>query len=99
LLTALARHKEIENEFHHAERIGERRWSVVLRNGSRIELGADREVEGLDEVASISTLRQALTGVPSIVDTRTAARATIRPASAFGPLNGGALQTSMVKSP
>jgi cell division protein FtsQ len=99
LLTAIARHKEIEAQFNHAERIAERRWSLVLRNGSCIELGADREVEGLDEVASNSTLRQALTGAPSIVDVRTAGRAAIRPATATAPVNGASLQTSMVKSP
>ncbi len=79
LLAALARHAEIKSRFDYAERIAERRWSVILNNGSRIELSADREVEGLDHVASNSTLRKALDGPPVIMDVRTAGRAVIRP--------------------
>jgi cell division protein FtsQ len=98
ILTAISRHKEIAAQFHHAERIAERRWSVVLNNGSRIELGADREVEGMDIVGSNSSVRQAVLDAPYIVDVRTAGRATIRPlvqsAAAVAPA-----QTSMVQAP
>jgi cell division protein FtsQ len=79
LLAALSRHSDVQAHYHYAERIAERRWSVVLNNGSRIELGADREVEGLDHVAANRTLRKALNGATVIVDVRTAGRAVIRP--------------------
>jgi cell division protein FtsQ len=79
LLAALGRHKGIQNQFDHAERIAERRWSVVLKNGSRIELAADREVEGLDQVAASTVLKRALMDQPSIVDVRTSGRAVTRP--------------------
>lgn len=78
LLAAVARHKEIAARFSHAERIAERRWTVVLTNGTRIELGADREIEGLDHVAADSKLRHAMTGGAMLIDVRTATRAVTR---------------------
>ena len=93
LFAALSRHGELQSRLSYAERIAERRWSVVLKNGSRIELGADREVEGLDHVVSNSTLRKALDGAPVVVDVRTAGRAVIRalatPTASLAPLNSG----------
>lgn len=79
LFTALERHREIEDQVNHAERIGERRWRIVLNNATRIELAADREVEGLDTVAENRYLRRALNGLPMVVDVRTPGRATVRP--------------------
>lgn len=87
LLAALGRHKDIQSRFSHAERIAERRWSVVLNNGSRIELGADREVEGLDQVAASTILRKAISAAPVIVDVRTPGRAVMRPVAATTALN------------
>lgn len=79
LLAALLAHKEIASRLSYAERITERRWSVVLTNGSRIELAADREVEGLDQIASNAALRKAIAGPPATIDVRTPGRAIIRP--------------------
>ena len=81
LLTALARHNEIHRLTQHSERIAERRWAVVLKNTTRLELGADRESEGLDLIESNSELRQALAGPPAIIDVRTPGRAVVRPFS------------------
>jgi cell division protein FtsQ len=99
LLMAISRHKEIQAQFHHAERIAERRWSVVLNNGSRIELGADREVEGMDIVASASVVRQAILASPYVVDVRTAGRATIRPLALASAATIAPSLTSMVQAP
>ena len=82
LLVALRRHKELEQKFSYAERIAERRWAVVLKNGTRVELGADREVEGLHEVANNTALRRALDGAPVVIDVRTPGRIALRPVSA-----------------
>ena len=79
LLTALGRHSEIQRATSHAERISERRWAIVLHNGSRLELAADRESEGLELFASNGELRQALNGPASVIDVRTPGRAIIRP--------------------
>lgn len=82
LFAALARHPDIASAVDFAARIGGRRWSVVLKNGSRIELAADREIEGLEQVASNSELHRALTGPAAIADVRTPGRLTIRLADA-----------------
>lgn len=81
LFTALNRHPEIAAVVARAERIGGRRWSLVLNNGSRLELGADREVEGLEQIVRNAELRRALSGPPLIADVRTAGRLTIRQAA------------------
>lgn len=82
LFTALQRHPDIARRLARAERIGARRWSLVLSNGSRLELGADREVEGLEQIARNSELRQALDGAPFTVDVRTPGRLAMRPLNA-----------------
>lgn len=79
LFTALGRYPAIEEQFEHAERIAERRWSVVLKNGTRLELGADREDEGFAHVTSRSDLRRALNGPAFVVDVRTPGRIAVRP--------------------
>jgi cell division protein FtsQ len=99
LLMAISRHKSIESQLGYAERIAERRWTVVLKNGSRIDLGADREVEGLDQVATSQTLRRALDEHPAIVDVRTAGRAVMRPVTAGAAVTGVLPRSSMVQTP
>lgn len=78
LLIALQNAKDIAAVFHHAERIAERRWRLVLKNGSQIELAADREAEGLDRVLHNRQLTAALAGAPVTIDVRTPARAAVR---------------------
>ena len=82
LLIAIERSKGLAAQFDRAERISERRWSVALKNGSRIELAADREVEGLDQVAANSDVRRALASGPVVVDVRTPGRMAVRPLKA-----------------
>ena len=79
LLTAISRNPEIEEHFDHGQRISERRWSVVLRNGSRIELAADREVEGLDQVAANRALLAAIESRAVVIDVRVPGRVAVRP--------------------
>ena len=78
LLAALSTHHEITSRLSFAERIAERRWSIALKTGSRIELAADREIEGLNYVTSNATLRKALAGPAVSIDVRTPGRAVIR---------------------
>lgn len=82
LLTAIERYPELSREMAYAERIAERRWRIVLTSGSRIELGADRESEGLDRVASSSALAKTLSSGAYIADVRTPGRIALRPLSA-----------------
>ena len=78
LFTALGRYPALEKNYDRGERIAERRWSVVLKNGSRVELGADREAEGLELVQAHGDLRRALEGPAVVVDVRTPGRPVIR---------------------
>lgn len=83
LFAALSRHPDIASTLAIAERIGGRRWSLHLSNGSRLELGADRELEGLSQIAANSMLRKALAGPAMIADVRTPGRPALRPATAL----------------
>lgn len=79
LFTALSRHPDIARNVARADRVGARRWSLLLKNGSRLELAADREVEGLEQISRDGTLRRALTGPAYAVDVRTPGRTAMRP--------------------
>jgi len=81
LFTALGRYPDIARSVERAERVGERRWCVVFANGSRLDLGADREDEGLEEFSKSPELRRAMTGAPYVIDVRTPSRVALRPVS------------------
>lgn len=101
LFTALSSHPDIEHLYDHAERIAERRWSVVLKNGSRLELGADRDSEGLSLIQSHSDLKRALAGPPAVIDVRTPGRAVVRLVSTGRATDhaAGQVQNSMAVAP
>lgn len=88
LFAALARHPQIANRLAFAERVAERRWRLVLTSGSEINLGADRETEGLAELAARHDLLNELMRKPEVVDLRTPGRATARPVAALRQLPG-----------
>lgn len=79
LFIALSRHGKLFQNVLHAERISERRWRLVSKSGSWLELAAEREADGLDAVSSDAALTATFTGAPSIIDVRTPGRITIRP--------------------
>jgi cell division protein FtsQ len=79
MLSALRQYPRIEKQYAYAERIAERRWRIVLKNGTALDLAADREVEGFDEIANTSAAASSLTGNPVIVDVRTPGRIAMRP--------------------
>lgn len=87
LLTALSRYPQVLNEMDYCERIAERRWRIVYRNGSIIELAAEREAEGLDRVLQRAEARRALEAGATVADVRTPGRIALRPvvASALSP--------------
>ena len=55
----VSHHNGYRERIRYAERVAERRWRIVLKNGTRIDLGADREVEGLEEIATFRNLPRA----------------------------------------
>ncbi|MGQ0457057.1 MAG: cell division protein FtsQ/DivIB [Hyphomicrobium sp.] len=79
LIAALARHPEIARRVATSERVADRRWRLRLSNGGLIELAAEREIEGLNQVAQSSALRNALAGEPVSIDVRSAGRVAVRP--------------------
>ncbi len=80
MLSALRQYPRIERQYAYGERIAERRWRIVLKNGTALDLAADREIEGLEEIANTRAAAPALTGPPMIVDVRTPGRVVMRPA-------------------
>ena len=79
MLAALRQFPLIERQYAYGERVAERRWRIVLKNGTALELGANREIEGLEEIATTREAAQALQGPAMVVDVRTPGRIAIRP--------------------
>lgn len=101
MLAALRQYPAIEKQYAYAERIAERRWRIVLKTGTVLELGADREIEGLQEIASSPAAAPALKGTAMIIDVRTPGRIAMRPAdgksartAALDPSGGAPLTVS-----
>jgi cell division protein FtsQ len=80
MLSALRQYPRIEREYAYGERIAERRWRIFLKNGTALDLAADREVEGFEEIANARDLAPALKGIAMIIDVRTPGRIAMRPA-------------------
>jgi cell division protein FtsQ len=79
MLSALRMCPKIERQYAYGERIADRRWRIVLKNGTALDLAADREIEGLQEIASARSVQAALTEKPMIIDVRTPGRIAMRP--------------------
>jgi cell division protein FtsQ len=79
LLAVVRRYPAIQSQFAYGQRIGERRWRIVLKNGTMLDLAADRETEGLQEITSAPAVVPALKGTAMVVDVRTPGRITMRP--------------------
>jgi cell division protein FtsQ len=79
MLAAVRRYPAIQSQYAYGQRVGERRWRIVLKNGTMLDLAADRETEGLQEIASAPAVVPALKGTPMVVDVRTPGRITMRP--------------------
>lgn len=78
LMVLLSRYPILIEGLGVATRINERRWSLMLKNGSRIELPADGESLAL---ASLEPgLAALLGGLPVDVDLRATGRIAVRPA-------------------
>jgi cell division protein FtsQ len=93
VLAAVRQYPAIEKQYAYAERVGERRWRIALKSGTVLELGADREIEGLQEIASSSAVAPALNGKAMIVDVRTPGRIAMR------PVDGEPAQTAALGAP
>jgi cell division protein FtsQ len=81
LLDLIVRFPRIAERFEMAERVGERRWTLHLKSGVVVHLGADREAVALAALSSPDELGKLIDTPNTIVDLRTPGRVTVRAAS------------------
>lgn len=85
LLELIVRFPRIAERFEIAERVGGRRWTLHLKDGVVVHLGADREAVALAALSAPDELGKLLTGRNMIIDLRVAGRITVRPAPQGAP--------------
>jgi len=78
LLELMRRYPRIWQRFELAERVGERRWTLHLKDRVTIHLGADREAVAFAALTSADKLGAFLSAHDIIVDLRTQGRITVR---------------------
>jgi cell division protein FtsQ len=79
LLDLVVRFPRIAERFQRAERVGDRRWTLHLKDNVTVHLGADREAVALAALSSPDELGLLLTAHDVVVDLRTRGRVTVRP--------------------
>jgi len=79
LLDLVRRYPRIRERFEMAERVGERRWTLHLKDRVTVHLGADREANAFAALSSAHGLGKLLAGHDLIIDLRTRGRITVRP--------------------
>lgn len=79
LLDLMRRYPPIMERLKLAERVGERRWTLHLKGGVTLHLGADREAPAFAALSSADGLGTLLTGHDLIIDLRARGRITVRP--------------------
>lgn len=78
LMTVLSHYKPLSEHLHEAERVGERRWTLHLRNGALLHLPADG-VDATLRRPKIQKLLASLAQYPNtVIDLRTPGRISIR---------------------
>jgi cell division protein FtsQ len=80
LLDLIVRFPRIAERFEMAERVGGRRWTLHLKSGVVVHLGADREAVALAALSSPDELGKLIDTPNTIVDLRTRGRITVRAA-------------------
>ena len=80
LLEMIVRFPRVAERFEMAERVGGRRWTLHLKDGVTVHLGADREAVALAALSSPDDLGKFLTARNVVVDLRVSGRFTVRPA-------------------
>ncbi len=78
LMTVLSHYKPLSEHLHEAERVGERRWTLHLRNGALVHLPAD----GVDATLRRAKVQKLLASLAqyanTVIDLRTPGRISIR---------------------
>jgi cell division protein FtsQ len=81
LLEMIVRFPRVAERFEMAERVGDRRWTLHLKDGVVVHLGADREAVALAALSSPDELGKFLTARNVIIDLRVDGRIAVRPAT------------------
>ncbi len=68
----------VESRLAMAERVGERRWRLVLNDGSRLELPAEAPGAALARIGDTAVLSRLLEAGPRVIDLRVHDRLAIR---------------------
>jgi cell division protein FtsQ len=87
LLDLIVRFPRIAERFELAERVGERRWTLHLKGGVLVHLGADREAVAFAALSSPAELGKLVETPNAIIDLRTRGRVTVRVAPSSAPNN------------
>jgi cell division protein FtsQ len=87
LLDLIVRFPRIAERFELAERVGERRWTLHLKGGVLVHLGADREAVAFAALSSPAELGKLVETPNAIIDLRTRGRVTVRVAPSSVPNN------------
>ncbi len=85
LLDLIVRFPRIAERFEMAERVGERRWTLHLKGGVVVHLGADREAVAFAALSSPEELGKLVETPNAIIDLRTRGRVTVRVAPQSAP--------------
>ncbi len=88
LFAALARYPAIAKKLERAERIGGRRWTLHLRNGTVLQLPADREISALAMAAENSVVERGIREGNAVIDLRVLGRIAVRHAGPSGASAG-----------
>jgi cell division protein FtsQ len=87
LLDLIVRFPRVAERFEMAERVGERRWTLHLKGGVVVHLGADREAVAFAALSSPEELGKLIETPNAIIDLRTRGRVTVRVAPQSAPNN------------
>jgi cell division protein FtsQ len=78
LLDLMARFPLIAERFERAERVGDRRWTLHLRERTTVHLGAGHEAVAFAKLSSPDALAALLSGRDLTIDLRTRGRVAVR---------------------
>ena len=79
LLDLVVRYPLIAERFRRAERVGERRWTLHLKDDVIVHLGVDREAVAFAALSTPGGLGKLLSARDLVIDLRTSGRFTVRP--------------------
>ncbi len=82
LIAALDAHPSIKTRVLVSERVGQRRWSLTLDNGSRVHLPAESEAAALDRLMQLADGTGLLSEPDRVVDLRIEDRIAVTPRGA-----------------